>query len=99
MAAIVSAASARMLQSIGDRIFFSTSDDNVMMDQILSTHSPDGRKFHVQPLSLIIEDVMHRSNAPLLGTIISTTHRVQCNIVTKSITKYGFVKVHVLRLY
>nr|XP_017224423.1 PREDICTED: protein SIEVE ELEMENT OCCLUSION B-like isoform X3 [Daucus carota subsp. sativus] len=73
--AIVSAASARMLQSIGDRIFFSTSDDNVMMDQILSTHSPDGRKFHVQPLSLIIEDVMHRSNAPLLGTIISTTHR------------------------
>ncbi|XP_017224195.1 protein SIEVE ELEMENT OCCLUSION B-like [Daucus carota subsp. sativus] len=70
--AILLTGSARMQQARGDRILFSMSDDNVMMDQILSTHSPDGRKFHVQPLFLIIEDAMHRVNAPLLGTFFPT---------------------------
>lgn len=81
MAAIVQAGSARMQQASGNRILFSMSDENVMMDQILSTHCPDGREFHVQPLFLVIEDVMHRANAPLPGTIFSATLQVQRNIV------------------
>nr|XP_017224199.1 PREDICTED: protein SIEVE ELEMENT OCCLUSION B-like isoform X1 [Daucus carota subsp. sativus]XP_017224200.1 PREDICTED: protein SIEVE ELEMENT OCCLUSION B-like isoform X1 [Daucus carota subsp. sativus] len=62
-----------MQQARGDRILFSMADDNVMMDRILSTHSPDGHKFHVQPLFLIIEDVMDHANALLPGSILSTT--------------------------
>ena len=72
MEAIVAAWSARMQQA---------RDDNVMMNLILSTHSPVDREYHVQPLFLIIEDVMHRAKAPLLGTILSTTLQIQCNIL------------------
>lgn len=75
MAAIVPAGSARMQQARCDSYLFSVSDDNVMMNQILSTHSPDNREFHVQPLFLIIEDVMHHANAPL-SSILSTTLQV-----------------------
>lgn len=82
MAATVPAGSARMQQAWGDRILFSTSDDNVMMQQILDTHSPDGREFHVKPITLIIEDIMHHANAPHPDTILSTTSQVQCDIIT-----------------
>lgn len=39
------------------RIAFATSDDNAMMKQIQSTHSPDGREVEVQPILQVIEDV------------------------------------------
>lgn len=73
MSAIVPAGIAKMQQARGDRSLFSTSDDNVMMKQIHSTHSPDGREFDVKPILLIIEDVMHRATSPLPGTILSNT--------------------------
>ncbi|KAK1403243.1 hypothetical protein POM88_002848 [Heracleum sosnowskyi] len=43
------------------------------MQPNLSTHSPDGREFHVEPILLIIEDIMHRANAPLPGIILFPT--------------------------
>ncbi|XP_074334356.1 protein SIEVE ELEMENT OCCLUSION B-like isoform X2 [Apium graveolens] len=78
MAAIVPAGSARKQQARGDRILFSTSDDNVMMEQILSTHTPDGREFYIKPIPLIIEDIMHRANAPLPGALLSATSQLYC---------------------
>lgn len=82
MAAIVPSGIAKMQQARGDRSLFSTSDDNVMMKQIHSTHAPDGREFDVKPILLIIEDVMHRATAPLPGTILSSTLQVHCTIIT-----------------
>ncbi|KAJ4729343.1 protein SIEVE ELEMENT OCCLUSION B-like [Melia azedarach] len=40
---------------------FSTSDGNVMLKQIQSTHVPDGREIDVKPLLQIIEDIFKRA--------------------------------------
>ncbi|KAE8722042.1 hypothetical protein F3Y22_tig00014444pilonHSYRG00109 [Hibiscus syriacus] len=37
------------------------SDDNVMMNQILATHAPDGREFDVRPLLYLVEDILNRA--------------------------------------
>ncbi|XP_068666741.1 protein SIEVE ELEMENT OCCLUSION B-like [Aristolochia californica] len=45
----------------GDRHMFSSSDDSVVMKQILATHSPDGRDIDVRPLLHVVEDVLQRA--------------------------------------
>ncbi|PKI79125.1 hypothetical protein CRG98_000417 [Punica granatum] len=37
------------------------SDDNLMMKQVLETHSPDGLELDVRPLLLIVEDILSRA--------------------------------------
>ncbi|XP_058195108.1 protein SIEVE ELEMENT OCCLUSION B-like [Rhododendron vialii] len=60
-------------QSRGDRGLFTTSDDNVMMKQIMATHTPDGREFDVKPLLHVVEDVMHRATPIVPGTANAIT--------------------------
>ncbi|KAL9246535.1 hypothetical protein vseg_020056 [Gypsophila vaccaria] len=45
----------------GDRHLFSTSDDASMLNQLKTTHSPDGRDIDVKPLLHIIEDIFSRA--------------------------------------
>ncbi|KAJ0113608.1 hypothetical protein Patl1_02885 [Pistacia atlantica] len=45
----------------GDRLMFSTSDDNVMLRQIQGTHVPDGREFNVKPLLDIVENIFKQA--------------------------------------
>ncbi|XVE84073.1 hypothetical protein DITRI_Ditri16bG0139700 [Diplodiscus trichospermus] len=40
----------------------SMSDDNVMIKQILETHSPDGRAVDVRPLLSLVEDILNRAS-------------------------------------
>ncbi|KAF2308433.1 hypothetical protein GH714_009611 [Hevea brasiliensis] len=42
----------------GDRLMFSSSDDNAMTKQIEATHSPDGREFDAKPLLQLVEDYL-----------------------------------------
>ncbi|XP_042496824.1 protein SIEVE ELEMENT OCCLUSION B-like [Macadamia integrifolia] len=44
-----------------ERHMFTTSDDNVMMKQILGTHAYDGREVEVRPLLQLIEEILQRS--------------------------------------
>ncbi|KAL5793288.1 hypothetical protein ACOSP7_001882 [Xanthoceras sorbifolium] len=45
----------------GDRLMFSSSDDNVMAKQIQATHVPDGREIDVKPLLFVVEDIFKRA--------------------------------------
>ncbi|XVF16297.1 hypothetical protein REPUB_Repub10bG0019100 [Reevesia pubescens] len=45
----------------GDRGGISMSDDNVMMNQIMTTHAPDGREVDVKPLLYLVEDILTRA--------------------------------------
>ncbi|KAJ4973402.1 hypothetical protein NE237_006576 [Protea cynaroides] len=54
----------------GERSMFSSSDDNVMMKQILSTHAHDGREVDVGPLLQLIEEILQRPTTTTLGTAI-----------------------------
>ncbi|XP_022773670.1 protein SIEVE ELEMENT OCCLUSION B-like [Durio zibethinus] len=46
----------------GDRGgMLSMSDDKAMMQQILTTHAPDGREVDVRPLLYLVEDILNRS--------------------------------------
>lgn len=48
-----------MRGSIGrERSMISTSDDNIMMKQILETHAPDGLEVDVTPLLILVEDIL-----------------------------------------
>lgn len=54
---------AQKMQLIkGERHLFSSSDDNVVMKQILGTHSPDGRDIDVRPILNVIEDILKRAS-------------------------------------
>lgn len=54
---------AQKMQLIkGERHLFSSSDDNVVMKQILATHSPDGRDIDVRPILNVIEDILKRAS-------------------------------------
>ncbi|XXG49464.1 hypothetical protein AAC387_Pa02g3643 [Persea americana] len=44
-----------------ERHLFSSSDDTVVMKQVLATHSPDGRDVDVRPVLFIVEDILHRA--------------------------------------
>ncbi|KAG2714700.1 hypothetical protein I3760_03G040300 [Carya illinoinensis] len=52
----------------GDRLMLSSSDDNVMLEQIQGTHSPDGREVDVRSLLRIVEDIIKRTT-PSINTI------------------------------
>ncbi|XAR58240.1 hypothetical protein NMG60_11026655 [Bertholletia excelsa] len=45
------------------------SDDNVMMKQILSTHSPDVFEIDVRPILSIVEDILRRSYTGIEGVV------------------------------
>lgn len=49
-----------------DRHLFSSSDDSVVMKQILATHSPDGRDINTRPLLRIVEDVLQRATPTVI---------------------------------
>lgn len=44
-----------------DRNTFTSSDDNILLKQILATHSPDGREIDVRPILHIVEDILNRA--------------------------------------
>lgn len=44
-----------------DRNMVALSDDNMMMKQILATHTPDGREVDVKPVYRLIEDILKRA--------------------------------------
>ncbi|XP_021593778.1 protein SIEVE ELEMENT OCCLUSION B isoform X2 [Manihot esculenta] len=52
----------------GDKLIFSSADDNAMTKQIQGTHSPDGREFDVKPLLHLVEDIFNRA-APTIDAI------------------------------
>ncbi|KAF9603057.1 hypothetical protein IFM89_033782 [Coptis chinensis] len=56
----------------GDRHLFSTSDDTVMMKQILGTHAPDGREVDVKPLLNVVEDILQRATPGTEGLVHPT---------------------------
>lgn len=58
---VTAAPSALQQMTRGDRGTFLSSDDNVMMKQIVATHTPDGREVDVRPLLQIVEDILNRA--------------------------------------
>ncbi|XP_068647965.1 protein SIEVE ELEMENT OCCLUSION B-like [Aristolochia californica] len=68
----------------GDRHMFSSSDDSVLMKQILATHSPDGRDVDARPLLNIVEDVLKRATP----TIVVAPH-AQVEMVEDKIHQNG----------
>ncbi|KAB1211722.1 hypothetical protein CJ030_MR6G022428 [Morella rubra] len=46
----------------GDRGMLTLSDDNVMVNQILATHAPDGREVHARSLLHLVEDILNRAS-------------------------------------
>ena len=44
-----------------DRSMMGMSDDNMMMKQILATHTPNGREVEVKPVFQLIEDILNRA--------------------------------------
>ncbi|XP_031264988.1 protein SIEVE ELEMENT OCCLUSION B [Pistacia vera] len=45
----------------GDRGMVAMSDDNIMMKQIIATHTPDGREVDVKPLFFLVQDILNRA--------------------------------------
>ncbi|WOL00417.1 hypothetical protein Cni_G09130 [Canna indica] len=63
------AAAAKSMRLIkGDRHLFSSSDDSMVVKQILATHSPDGREFDTRPLFHLAEDILQKATPTLLLT-------------------------------
>lgn len=54
----LSASASAKMQRRRERPLFSTSDDTAMMKQVQSTHAPDGREVDVQPIILVIEEIL-----------------------------------------
>lgn len=63
----VSAANAALQKLIkgSDRSALAMSDDNVMMKQVLETHSPDAIEVDVRPLLFLVEDIINRATRGL----------------------------------
>lgn len=66
MASTAAAAATKMLAIKGDRHLFSTSDDSVVLKQILGTHSPDGRDVDARPLLRHVEDILQRATPTVI---------------------------------
>ncbi|RZS01010.1 hypothetical protein BHM03_00030810, partial [Ensete ventricosum] len=64
--ALTTAAKTHMIKE--DRHLFSSSDDSVVMKQILATHSPDGRDINTRPLLRLVEDVLQRATPTVIVT-------------------------------
>ncbi|GLU03178.1 hypothetical protein SLE2022_203930 [Rubroshorea leprosula] len=45
-----------------ERHMFASSDDQVMLKQILSSHAPDGREIAARPILHIVEDIFRRAS-------------------------------------
>ncbi|KAF8037640.1 hypothetical protein BT93_B0494 [Corymbia citriodora subsp. variegata] len=56
----------------GDRSMITMSDDNVMMKQVMETHTPDGREVDVKPLLYLVDDILNRATLNA-GTTFATT--------------------------
>lgn len=56
----------------GNRLMFSSSDDNVnvLAMQIQATHAPDGREVDVRPLLRITEEIFKRAT-PNMAAIVA----------------------------
>lgn len=63
-----------------DRKMFSSSDDNAMMKQIQSTHSPDGYHVAVKPILQIIEDVFRHATHSINGVVNVCLMRIQSTL-------------------
>ncbi|KAL9404168.1 hypothetical protein Peur_001140 [Populus x canadensis] len=48
------------------------SDDNVMMNQIVGTHAPDGREVDVKPLLLLVEDILKRATLQIDSSLTTS---------------------------
>ncbi|KAI9177381.1 hypothetical protein LWI28_014490 [Acer negundo] len=57
----VPGASQQHLIKSDHRSMMGMSDDNMMMKQILATHTPDGREVGVKPVFQLIEDILNRA--------------------------------------
>ncbi|KAE8696168.1 hypothetical protein F3Y22_tig00110676pilonHSYRG00156 [Hibiscus syriacus] len=53
------------------------SEDNVMMNQILATHAPDGREIDVRPLLYLVEDILNRATEHVDVIVKGTQARVE----------------------
>ncbi|KAK4762508.1 hypothetical protein SAY86_008276 [Trapa natans] len=62
--------------SKGDRVMFSSSEDNAMLKQVLSTHTPDGREFEVRHVLQVVEGIFHRAKP----TVPDTVHESQLHM-------------------
>ncbi|KAK1313883.1 hypothetical protein QJS10_CPA06g01249 [Acorus calamus] len=49
-----------------ERHLFSSSDDSMVMRQIIATHSPDGRDIDTRPLLHVIEDVLRHATPTVI---------------------------------
>lgn len=78
-----------------DRRMFSSSDDIAMMKQIQTTHAPDGREIEVQPILVIIEEILHRA-APGIDGIINV--RICINLLPIS-TRPNLINLHLISIY
>ncbi|KAJ9135405.1 hypothetical protein P3X46_032591 [Hevea brasiliensis] len=61
----------------GDRLMFSSSDDNAMTKQIEATHSPDGREFDAKPLLQLVEDIFNRAAPTIDALAVPGTHQAR----------------------
>ncbi|PKA54490.1 hypothetical protein AXF42_Ash000324 [Apostasia shenzhenica] len=62
---------AQKMQAVrGDRHMFSSSDDSMVMKQILDTHSPEGRDVEVRPVLHVVEDVLRRATPAFVMTAV-----------------------------
>ncbi|KAL5797079.1 hypothetical protein ACOSQ2_001899 [Xanthoceras sorbifolium] len=65
-----------------DRGMIAMSDDNMMMKQILATHTPDGREVDVKPVFQLIEDILNR--ATLQASSVDMIAQSQLDIEDKA---------------
>ncbi|KAI3886115.1 hypothetical protein MKX03_029834 [Papaver bracteatum] len=70
-----------------DRHPFSTSDDNVITNQIQSTHSPDGREVDVTPILHLCEDIFESST---VGTILESNNQAHMDALEDKTKIVGF---------
>lgn len=55
--------------SRGNRVMFSSSDDNAMLKQVLLTHTPDGREFNVRPVLQVVDGIFRRAKPTVPGAV------------------------------
>ncbi|KAI4387726.1 hypothetical protein MLD38_000136 [Melastoma candidum] len=53
------------------------SDDNVMMKQVVATHSPDGRDVDVRPLLSLVEDILRLAGLGVDGVVMATPKQLE----------------------
>ncbi|XP_059640295.1 protein SIEVE ELEMENT OCCLUSION B-like [Cornus florida] len=79
------AGSALQLMKTPDRgSMFMSSDDSILMKQILATHTPDGLEINVNPLLRVVEDILRRSTLNADGLLLDGTQSQKENMEDKS---------------